>query len=141
MLREENILDPVIIDFGLAIFEDDEDYNYYHCGTPGYISPEVLTVTRGGKVTPKSDIFSAGVILHVLLTGKYLFQGKTIPEVFENNKKMAFSLEKIEHQKDFAPLFDLMRKMLEIDPLKRYSADECLMHESLATQVSELSQS
>lgn len=128
MLREKNILDPVIVDFGLAVFEDDEDYNYYHCGTPGYISPEVLAAKPGGKVTPKSDIFSAGVILHVLLTGKYLFEGKSIPEVFENNKKMKFSVEKIEHHRDFAPLFDLMRKMLEIDPSKRYSADECLRH-------------
>lgn len=73
MLREKNILDPVIVDFGLAVFEDDEDYNYYQCGTPGYISPEMLSLKQGGKVTPKSDIFSAGVILHVLLTGKYLF--------------------------------------------------------------------
>lgn len=52
---------------------------------------------------------------------------------------MEFSLEKIDHQSDFALLFDLMRNMLEIDPLKRYSAEECLKHESLALVSSEMS--
>ena len=31
-----------IIDYGLAVYADDEDYIYYHCGTPGFISPETI---------------------------------------------------------------------------------------------------
>jgi serine/threonine protein kinase len=39
MLRDMHLIEPVIVDFGLAVYEDDEDYHYYQCGTPGYISP------------------------------------------------------------------------------------------------------
>jgi len=76
MLRDKNTLDPVIVDFGLAVYADDDDYVYYQCGTPGYLSPETLKLQRNMKLTPKSDIFSVGVILHVLLLGRYLFDGK-----------------------------------------------------------------
>ncbi len=36
-------MEPVIVDFGLAVYEDDLDY-YHRCGTAGFISPEVLTL-------------------------------------------------------------------------------------------------
>jgi serine/threonine protein kinase len=47
---------------------------------------------KGQTITPKNDIFSAGAIFQVLLTGKYLFDGKTPKDVFESNKNMAFDL-------------------------------------------------
>ena len=45
MLRAEDSWEPVIVDFGLAAFSEDEPYIYYRCGTPGYISPEIITNT------------------------------------------------------------------------------------------------
>lgn len=39
MLRDSNSISPVIVDFGLAVYADQEDYIYYKCGTPGFISP------------------------------------------------------------------------------------------------------
>ena len=30
---------PVIVDFGLAINCNSQDYIYNHCGTPGYVAP------------------------------------------------------------------------------------------------------
>ena len=73
MLRDKDNLEPVIVDFGLSVYQDDEDYIYYQCGTPGYLSPEVLALKKGERISTKSDIFSTGVVFHVLLTGKYLF--------------------------------------------------------------------
>ena len=122
MLRQKNNLQPVIVDFGLAIQEDDEDYIYYQCGTPGYISPEIFSLKRGEKITSKSDVFSAGVLLHVLLTKRYLFEGKTSKEIFENNRKMNFDLEKPEYKTYDQELMDLMKKMLEKDPSNRLFA-------------------
>jgi serine/threonine protein kinase len=36
-----------------------------------------MRLEQGKTLNPKSDIFSAGAILHVLLAGKYLFEGST----------------------------------------------------------------
>ncbi len=48
-------------------------------GTPLYMSPEQL---RGMRPLPTcSDLFSLGVILYELVTGKLLFAGRTIPEI------------------------------------------------------------
>jgi serine/threonine protein kinase len=46
MLRDKDCLSPVIVDFGLAVYQDDEDYIYYNCGTPGYLSPESLKMKK-----------------------------------------------------------------------------------------------
>jgi len=39
MLRSSDDLEPVIIDFGLAVNVDANDYIFYRCGTPGYVAP------------------------------------------------------------------------------------------------------
>jgi calcium-dependent protein kinase len=36
----------VIIDFGLATFVNEPDYLFYRCGTPGFVSPEVMNSTK-----------------------------------------------------------------------------------------------
>ena len=68
-------LDPVIIDFGLAADVNWDDYIFYRCGTPGYMAPEVCNLEKGRKIEPVCDIFSLGVIFHILLTGRALFAG------------------------------------------------------------------
>lgn len=80
MLRDE--LEPVLVDFGLAANVHWDDYVFYRCGTPGYVAPEVTTLEKGKKIAPVCDIFSAGVIFHILLTSKPLFEGKKFDEVY-----------------------------------------------------------
>ncbi len=81
ILRHKDSLEPVIADFGLAGYSW-EDYPMKTSGTPGYLSPEVFNADKGAVVSSKSDVFSAGVVFHVLLMGRYLFEGKDPQTVF-----------------------------------------------------------
>lgn len=48
---------------------------YVHAGTPWFMSPEAL----GSEYYPASDVWSAGVMAHQLLTGKLPFNDKRNP--------------------------------------------------------------
>ena len=66
-----------ICDFGLATYEDVESYLYKRCGTPGYVSPEIVKADADDKffrASSKCDTFSAGVILYLLLSRPGLTQ-------------------------------------------------------------------
>ena len=43
------------------------------CGTIGYHAPEVLKLE---KVSLKSDMFSIGIVLYNMISGRHLFEGK-----------------------------------------------------------------
>lgn len=67
----------VLIDFGLAVHGELPDFagdagesDRFPLGTPAYIAPEPL---RGERGNPRSDIFSLGVILYLLATGRLPF--------------------------------------------------------------------
>ena len=78
-LKPENLLfasksdntDIRIADFGLATKLKTPDQKLtLRCGSPGYVSPELL---RDEGYNCSSDVFSAGVIFYVMLTGRPLF--------------------------------------------------------------------
>ncbi len=68
-----------VVDFGLAkLFSQNEDLGITAagtvCGTPDYMSPEQC---RGDPLDPRSDLYSVGVNLFVLLTGRLPFEAPT----------------------------------------------------------------
>jgi len=75
MMRSDRTMDPVIVDFGLATQADIQQYLFFRCGTPGYVAPEIIALSQSEHIEPVCDIFSAGVIFHILLTKKPLFEG------------------------------------------------------------------
>lgn len=89
-LKPENIIfrknsttsDCVIADLGLGTKIDLEEYLFVRCGTPGFVAPEVVNI-KDMKTTygPVCDIFSLGLIFHILLIGKPPFNGKTYNDV------------------------------------------------------------
>lgn len=65
---KENDYDVCLVDFGLADYYDPSaNYIFKRCGTPGYVAPELL---QDKSYNEKVDLFSAGTIMFLLLSGK-----------------------------------------------------------------------
>lgn len=88
-IKPENILlqnkdkrDPVLVDFGLATYVNQENKLFTRCGTPGYVAPEIANLKeKDVAYDEKCDIFSFGVIMHMVLLGKILFNGSNFNEM------------------------------------------------------------
>ncbi len=78
MFRNDGSL--AIVDFGIAkdIAAVDRTGHGEILGTPRYMSPEQV---QGRVLDLRTDIYSAGVLLYQMLTGKHLFDGETAVEV------------------------------------------------------------
>jgi serine/threonine protein kinase len=72
-----------ITDFGLAIAVEDEPQSEEIAGTPAYMAPEQLA---GKGATVRSDIYSLGLILYEIYTGKKAFKAKTLAELREQKE-------------------------------------------------------
>src|SRR5947209_3938693 len=64
----------LLTDFGLAGIVDQIEGAEVRNGTPAYMAPEQLA---GKEVTVKSDIYSLGLLLYEILTGKRPFEADT----------------------------------------------------------------
>ena len=71
-----------ICDFGLACIAGEDQA--LRCGSPGYVAPEIL---QKKSYNNKVDIFSAGIICYILLSGRAPFYGKTSKEILMKNEK------------------------------------------------------
>ena len=84
LAAKNNDYDIRIADFGLASFVTGPDQKWtLRCGSPGYVAPEVLE-DKGYNIA--ADVFSIGVIMYVLLTGRPVFGGFNVNEILMKNK-------------------------------------------------------
>ena len=94
-------------------------------GTASYMSPEQA---RGLTADHRSDIFSFGVVLYEMLTGRQPFQGDTVSDVLASVLAREPDLASL--PPDLAPrLSDLLRRCLEKHPKKRWQAIGDVRHE------------
>jgi len=58
------------------------------------VAPEVINIKdMKSKYDPICDLFSLGLIFHILLFGKSVFKGKTYNDVLKENRACTFDLE------------------------------------------------
>lgn len=120
-------IDIKLIDFGCStLFFKDKPLTEL-IGTLYYLAPEVIL----GSYSDKCDIWSCGVILFILLTGKFPFDGDSNDEILSKISRCEY---KIDLQTDFKytskETIDLIVKCLNPDPFNRISALEALGHKA-----------
>src|SRR5579859_2683206 len=105
-----------IMDFGLAGIASEIHKGDISSGTPAYMAPEQLT---GKEVTVLSDIYSLGLVLYEIFTGKRAFEGATIAELIRRREQSS-PTNPIEVVRDLDPLVvRVIQRCLEDDPARR----------------------
>jgi calcium-dependent protein kinase len=111
-----------LIDFGLSTKMKSD--SRFRVGSPYYMSPEIIE----GEFCYKSDVWSVGVILYVMLTGRFPFNGKSNEEVFEEIKNKNYNKRYLEDTKCSDLVKDLVSKLFIKDIKNRLTVEEALMH-------------
>ncbi len=105
-----------IMDFGLAGVAASFKGSEIRAGTPAYMAPEQLA---GAEVTAKSDLYSLGLILYELLTGKRAFEAATLPELIKRREEGTLKSPST-LVRDIDPLIErVILRCLEKDPAAR----------------------
>jgi len=111
-----------LADFGWSNFISPNTVRKTFCGTPQYISPEMLSREGHG---PEVDIWALGVLCFELLTCNTPFNGNNESEIYQNIKALNIDWQ----GDDFNPLAkNLIIKILKFNPKDRPSLDEILAH-------------
>ncbi|CAD8079357.1 unnamed protein product [Paramecium sonneborni] len=124
----ENNYEIILADFGLATNLDEEPL-FKRCGTPGFVAPEILEYIDGSEFySDKCDVFSAGIIFYLLITGNTPFVGNDQKSILKNNKQCEIDFK--EHHFKLAPIQmqDLIQSMLQKKVSYRLSSQECMRH-------------
>ena len=105
-----------LTDFGIAGLEEDLKKGGVIAGTPAYMSPEQIT---GKEITVQSDIYSLGLVLYELFTGKPAVQSDSIHELVRKHKTVT-PTNPSEILKEIDPLVEkTILRCLEKDPQQR----------------------
>ncbi|MFH2065490.1 MAG: serine/threonine-protein kinase [Pseudomonadota bacterium] len=113
-----------ITDFGIArITASSQTKTGIVKGTPYYMSPEQIS---GQKVDGKSDIFSTGVMMFQLLTGKVPFTGDSPASLMHRILNVPHPDPSKLNPRIMKPLVKIINKALEKDPKNRFQKASAL---------------
>ena len=129
-IKPENILldkdyNVKLCDYGWASYLSKGQFCSAYCGTPEYVSPEVI---KKYPYNEKVDIWGIGVLIFELVFGYPPFTSNFNEDRFNNIKE-----GKINWPKDLndMELKDLIEKILKVNPKDRISLDEIEKHQWL----------
>ena len=132
-LKPENLLylnpgeekgNPIkVIDFGLSQIISPEKRLKTKVGTAYYVSPEILK----GDYTEICDIWSAGVILYIFLSGDPPFNGPSDSDIYNKIAQMKFSFPEKKWNTISNDAKDLITHMIAPEN-ERYTAKQVLKH-------------
>ena len=126
-IKPENILfdkdyNIKLCDYGCATYFTKGHYLNAYCGTPEYVSPEVI---KKNPYNEKVDIWGIGVLIFELVFGYPPFSSNLNEDRFKNIKEGKINWPEDLDDKD---LKDLIEKILKIKPNERISLDNIEKH-------------
>mmetsp|Transcript_102721 Transcript_102721/g.257543 ORF Transcript_102721/g.257543 Transcript_102721/m.257543 type:complete len:398 (+) Transcript_102721:133-1326(+) len=127
-LKPENVLlsadgEVKLADFGLSMRFREGEMLTESVGSPNYAAPELFV--RGCRYDGrKADVWSCGVVLFVLLTGRLPFDAENLPTLAARIKRGSYSIPG--HVSEEAA--DLLQHMLDVVPGRRLSVEEIAQH-------------
>jgi serum/glucocorticoid-regulated kinase 2 len=126
-IKPENILVDMdghirIADFGLSKIIPENERSHSFCGSPEYLSPEMLQNSEGHD--RRLDIYCLGVLLYEMLTGLPPFYDEDHNMMFEKIMTEDLDLGQSYISKEIK---HLLANMLEKDPVMRYQSIEEVM--------------
>lgn len=111
-----------IVDFGLSNTHEGGRLLATACGSPCYAAPEMIAGKK--YFGPLIDIWSMGVILFTLVCGYLPFEDQNTNQLYKKILAGSYSAPKWLS----ANVRDLIRKILEVNPKKRYSISDIRAH-------------
>ncbi|CAI5527198.1 unnamed protein product [Closterium sp. Naga37s-1] len=122
LMHKDDDTNIKVIDFGVATrFRHGEPLTEF-VGTPYYMAPEVLT----GSYGPESDIWSAGIVLYIMLCGFPPFWAASNEGIFDAIRRKEVQFKSAKWRTVTEDAKELIKRILVKDPRKRISALELL---------------
>ncbi|KAJ8559443.1 hypothetical protein K7X08_003501 [Anisodus acutangulus] len=128
-LKPENILldengDLKVSDFGLSATTDQiqsfDGLLHTVCGSPAYVAPEILTIK--GYDGTKTDVWSCGIILYVMIAGYFPFYDQNLMLMYKKIYKGEFRCPKWMS----SDVKRILSRLLDINPATRITIEEII---------------
>ena len=145
-IKPENIMisrtgEVKLTDFGIATSRDTKDEHLTRnmtLGTPAYMSPE--QIEDSSKVDRRSDIYSMGVLLYKMVTGKSPYPGNMTPETITLITMGRYRPPRKVNPRVSSFLQKIIRRAMHREPKQRYADLEELI-DKLAARLGPLKSS
>lgn len=121
IMIKDNMSRLIIIDWGMGMKWNPGVITFQNCGSPDYAAPELYR--NKGYEGPEIDCWAMGVILYAMVTSNFPFPGNTPYEIAYRICKGVYP-----PPPGSSELVDLISKLLCVDPVRRISLPEVLLH-------------
>lgn len=145
LLVDPNCLTHIkLADFGMAHWFGDTSSHAKICGTPLYLAPEVLRPSTPASATgPKTafygkecDVWSCGVILYMILSGRPPFYNESLPMLIQEIQMGSCSFQDPVWYMVSDQAKDLVAKLLTVNPSERIKAADAICHPWIIGDIS-----
>jgi serine/threonine protein kinase len=129
LLKHNSLEEIKVADFGLSDFYRPGSTRKSNCGTLSFLAPEGLR--SGAKAGPPLDVWSLGVILFSILSGRLPFAGDLNSTRRPREQVIRNKIMKCQYRLDDSlgiEVKDLIRRILKLDPGERASVPEVINH-------------